>query len=73
MFVSVFFLSIYCRLRFIHIQLPGAVNFTTTEELVTRRELAGGVLPADIHYIAVQDHILVIPNHLYQAVSGSYH
>ncbi|VDK83237.1 unnamed protein product [Litomosoides sigmodontis] len=49
-------------------KLPGSVNFTTPEELAVRRELAGGVLPADIHYIAVQDHILVIPNHLYQAV-----
>ncbi|MCP9266119.1 BMA-UNC-36, isoform a [Dirofilaria immitis] len=51
-------------------KLPGSVNFTTTEELAMRRELAGGVLPADVHYIAVQDHILVVPNHLYQAVSS---
>ncbi|VBB26598.1 unnamed protein product [Acanthocheilonema viteae] len=49
-------------------KLPGSVNFTTTEELALRRELAGGILPADIHYIAVQDHILVVPNHLYQAM-----
>uniref|UniRef100_A0A8R1TU06 VWFA domain-containing protein n=1 Tax=Onchocerca volvulus TaxID=6282 RepID=A0A8R1TU06_ONCVO len=49
-------------------KLPGSVNFTTTEELAMRRELAGGVLPADVHYIAVQDHILVVPNHLYQAM-----
>ncbi|VIO86504.1 Uncharacterized protein BM_BM2861 [Brugia malayi] len=49
-------------------KLPGSVNFTTPEELAVRRELAGGVLPADVHYIAVQDHILVIPNHLYQAM-----
>ncbi|VDP11229.1 unnamed protein product [Onchocerca flexuosa] len=49
-------------------KLPGSVNFTTTEELAMRRELGGGVLPADVHYIAVQDHILVVPNHLYQAM-----
>ncbi|EJD73910.1 cache domain-containing protein [Loa loa] len=49
-------------------KLPGSVNFTTTEELALRRELAGGTLPSDVHYIAVQDHILVVPNHLYQAM-----
>uniref|UniRef100_A0A915PVX6 VWFA domain-containing protein n=1 Tax=Setaria digitata TaxID=48799 RepID=A0A915PVX6_9BILA len=48
-------------------KLPGSVNFTTAEELAIRQELSGGVLPADVHYIAVQDHILVVPNHLYQA------
>ncbi|VDN05557.1 unnamed protein product [Thelazia callipaeda] len=49
-------------------KLPGSVNFTTLEELAQRRELAGGTLPTDVHYIEVQDHILVIPNHLYQAM-----
>uniref|UniRef100_A0A0R3S0Q7 VWFA domain-containing protein n=1 Tax=Elaeophora elaphi TaxID=1147741 RepID=A0A0R3S0Q7_9BILA len=49
-------------------KLPGSVNFTTSEELAARKEQAGGVLPADVHYIAVQDHILVVPNHLYQAM-----
>lgn len=48
-------------------QLPASVTFTTSDELADRKE--NGEIPEDVHYIASQDHILIVPSHLYQTVS----
>ncbi|KHN85660.1 Voltage-dependent calcium channel unc-36 [Toxocara canis] len=48
------------------LKLPGTVNITTADELAAKREK--GQLPEDLHVVTSEDHILVMPRQLYQAM-----